>query len=63
MKNNTDYTKAAAVILIAAFTIIIVGTMLIPAIVAYLYNRWPFMLIYPGLLVLLMIYAALTRKK
>ncbi len=63
MKNTSDFTKAATGILIAVFTILIVGTLIIPAIVAYLYSRWQFLLIYPALLVLLFIFAAISRKK
>ncbi len=64
MNNNYSdkFTKVAVFILIAVFSVICIGTVLIPALVAHLYG-WQWLLLYPAMLILFLIYAAVTGKK
>ena len=62
-----DYTaifmRAAVTILTIVFAIVFIGAALIPALVAYLYSRWLWLLMYPGLMLLFLIYAGVSRSK
>ena len=60
-KRNTERLQSAIVaIIVIAFSIVVIGTMVIPAVAAYLFG-WYWILCYPVLLVFLI--AVLPRKK
>ncbi len=60
-ERNTERLQSAIVaVIVIAFSIVVIGTMFIPALLAYLYG-WYWIICYPVLLVFLI--AVLPRKK
>lgn len=55
--------RIALYILLAAFGILIFGTVVVPTVLAYFYHTWKWLLLYPGCLLVIVIYASATSKK
>lgn len=49
-------------ILVLAFAVIVIGTALIPAILAYVFG-WQMLMIYPALLVFIVVLSLVLRRK
>ena len=55
--------RIALYILLAAFGILVFGTVAVPTVLACFYHTWKWLLLYPGCLLVIVIYASATSRK